>query len=107
MILCIESIVEEIRQWLPNPGIYGGIPVHVLPDAAFTGMTDEDGNPANFVGVEREFYPQFVEHWDALKAGTKTIKEIENEIRATGRWNGWHPLPEIKFKPKQPICRWY
>ena len=96
MILVKQDFYEYVKK-VNSRGLYP-ISVQVLPDSCFDGMTDENGEPANLVGIEREFYPKFIENWENLKAETKTIKEIEDAIRATGRWDNWHPLRSPRQK---------
>ena len=90
MILTTEKVkqalkehIDELLPDVPNPNkIFNspqrifGLGVHVLPDEAFEGLVDEDGEPANFFSVTGDLQKEFLKYWDDLKKGWITIRHV-------------------------------
>ena len=92
MIICTEKVNEKIREILPELGVpnpekilappmarFFGTGVHVLPEEAFDGITDECGEEVNLVIVNPKWEKAIIADWEMLERG---LIKIETLVRA-------------------------
>lgn len=89
VIVTVEEVKESLKEQFADLSLLGkqkeslalapsfwGIPVFVLPEAAFEGYTDQKGNPARMVMMDEEFHRKLAPYWENLQSGTLKLKHM-------------------------------